>query len=136
MSSVREIKDIIETFRAGDEESAFFTLIELPGDILPALIETFRDEKNPGIRAFLVKAAWERREEAVLPFLSEVLHDSEEEAWQQALDGLVAFATPQSLDILHAARSRSFTEESAARRFLLWLDEATEQVNSELRAKK
>ena len=136
MSSVREIEDIIETFRAGDEESAFFTLIELPGDILPALIETFKDEKSSGIRAFLVKAAWERREEAVLPFLSEVLHEAEEEAWQQALDGLVAFATPQSLEILHAARSRPFTEESAARRFLLWLDEATEQVKSELRAKK
>ena len=74
--------------------------------------------------------------EAVLPFLGEVLHEAEEEAWQQALDGLVAFATPQSLEILHAARSRPFTEESAARRFLLWLDEATEQVKSELRAKK
>ena len=136
MSLAREIEAIVETFRAGDEESAFFTLIELPGDILPALIESFRNEQSSGIRAFLVKAAWERHEEAVLPFLSEVLHGAEEEAWQQALDGLVAFATPQSLEILQSARSRPFAEESASRRFQLWLDEAIEQVKRDLHAKK
>jgi hypothetical protein len=134
--TVSEIKQIVERFRSGDEESAFFTLIELPGDVLPALIEIFREEQVPQIRAFLVKAAWERRDEAVIPFLSEVLHGAEEEAWQQALDGLVAFASPQSMAILRAARSREFAEESATKRFHLWVEEAIEQVEFELHAKK
>jgi len=134
MSFAHEVKEIVETFRAGDEELAFFTLIELPDDILPALIDTFRGEQSSAIRAFLVKAAWERRDPSVLPFLSEVLFGAEEDAWQQALDGLVAFATPQSLEILQAARSRPFNEESAAKRFHLWLEEAIEQVKFELHA--
>ena len=37
-----EVKEIVERFRSGDEESAFFTLIELTGDVLPTLIEIFR----------------------------------------------------------------------------------------------
>jgi hypothetical protein len=133
---VQKIQEIIETYRAGDEESAFFTLIELPGDVLPAVIEIFRNEQASQIRAFLVKAAWERRDEAVIPFLSEILQGAEEDSWQEALDGLVAFASPQCLGILQAARSREFTDESAAKRFRLWLEEAIGQVEFELHAKK
>jgi hypothetical protein len=54
---VSEIKQIVERFRSGDEESAFL-LIELPGDILPALIEIFRAERCCG-SGFLVKE-WRR----------------------------------------------------------------------------
>lgn len=133
--TVTEIKQIVENFRSGDEESAFFTLIELPGDVLPALIEIFRAERAAAVRAFLVKVAWERREEAVIPFLGETLNESEEEVWQQALDGLVAFASPQSLEILQSARALAFSDASNDKRLRLWLDEAIQQVEFELRAR-
>jgi len=130
-----EVKEIVERFRSGDEESAFFTLIELTGDVLPTLIEIFRAEQAAEIRAFLVNAAWERRDEAVIPFLAEALRESAEEVWQQALDGLVAFASPQSLEILQAARARTFADAAADKRLRLWLNEAIQQVEFELRAK-
>lgn len=132
---VPRIKEIVDCFRAGDEEAAFFTLIELDGDVLPALMEVFRQEQEAYVRAFLVKAAWERRDEAVIPFLGAVLNGAEEASWQQALDGLVAFASTQSLAILNAARAREFAEDSLTRRFRLWLDEAIQQVELELRTK-
>ena len=123
-----EIKEIVERFRSGDEESAFFTLIELPGDVLPTLIEIFRAEHAAEVRSLLVKAAWERHDEAVIPFLGEALRESEEEVWQQALDGLVAFASKEALEILQQARNREFNKESDGKRFRLWLDEAIGQV--------
>jgi hypothetical protein len=130
-----EIKQIVETFRGGEEESAFFSLIELSGDVLPVLIEIFRAEHAPEIRAFLVKAAWERHDRAVIPFLGEALTDSVEEVWQQALDGLVAFASPQSLQILQSARAQANSDAANPKRLRLWLDEAVQQVEFELRAK-
>jgi non-ribosomal peptide synthetase component E (peptide arylation enzyme) len=68
-------------------------------------------------------------------FLAEALNDPAEEVWQQALDGLVAFSLPSSLKVLQSARSRKFTEETAAKRFNLWLEEAIQQVELELRSK-
>ena len=130
-----EIKRIVETFRGGEEESAFFSLIELSGEVLPGLIEIFRAEHAPEVRAFLVKTAWERHDPAIVPFLGEALCDSVEDVWQQALDGLVAFASPQSLQILQSARARANSDAANYRRLRLWLDEAIQQVEFELRAK-
>jgi hypothetical protein len=48
---------------------------------------------------------------------------------------LVAFSSPASLKILQSARSRKFTEETEAKRFNLWLEEAIQQVEFELRSK-
>ena len=120
--------------RRGDTETAFFELIEMTDDVLPAIVDIFRGEPQPHVRAFLVKAAWERREDAVIPFLAEALNDDAEEVWQEALDGLVAFSSQESLELLQSARSRKF-KDSAAKRFHLWLEEAIQQVQFELRAK-
>ena len=133
---VSRIKEIVDSFRAGEEESAFFALLELDGDVLPALTEVFRQEREPYVRAFLVKAAWERRDETVIPFLGEVLNSAEEDAWQQALDGLVTFASRETHQILIAARTREFDDASLAKRFRIWLEEAIQQVELELRAKR
>lgn len=84
------IEAAIEKFRCGDKENAFFDLIEVPGDAISGIIDAFRVEARSDIRAFLVKAAWERRDPAVLPFLAQALTDDAEEVWQEALDGLVA----------------------------------------------
>jgi HEAT repeats len=125
----------VDKFRSGDKESAFFELIELPGDVLPVIIDVFRAESRPDVRAFLVKAAWERREQTVIPFLAEALNNDAEEVWQKALDGLVTLSSQESLEVLQSARSRKFGKETAAKRFKLWLEEAIQQVEFELRNK-
>jgi len=130
-----EVRTALEKFRRGDDETAFFELIEMPGDVLTGIIDVFHAEPCADVRAFLVKAAWERREETVIRFLAEALNDPAEQVWQQALDGLVAFSLPTSLKVLQSARSRKFTEETEAKRFNLWLEEAIQQVELELRSK-
>ena len=59
--------------------------------------------------------------------------DSKEQVWQDALDGLVTFASTETLEILHQARSRQFRNESEGKRFRLWLNEAIEQVQGVIR---
>ena len=128
-----EIKAIIDKFRTGDKEDSFFELLEMPGDVIPVLINYFRNEARPAVRAFLVKAAWERRDPSVIPFLGEALNDSKEGVWQEALDGLVALASSESLAVLESARTRKFADEADHKRFHLWLEEAIEQGQIELR---
>ena len=132
MSIELEIRAALDRLRGGDEEVAFFELLEMPGDVLPVLIDVFHSEPDVAVRAILVRVAWERRDRSVLAFLSEALNDDHEEIWQQALDGLVAFASPESLDVLQRARNRGSEDDSAARRFRLWLEEAIRQVEFEI----
>ena len=108
-----EIRAAVDQFRRGDTETAFFELIEMTDDVLPAIVDIFRGEPQPDVRAFLVKAAWERREDAVIRFLAEALNDDAEEVWQEALDGLVAFSSQESLELLQSARSRKFKDSAA-----------------------
>jgi hypothetical protein len=126
------VRAALEKFRSGDED-AIFDMAEMPGDVLPALIEVFRVEQDADVRAFLVKVAWERRDHSALSFLGEALSHTQEEVWQAALDGLVAFASPESLDILRQARNRDSADGTDARRFCLWLEEAIQQDEFELR---
>lgn len=125
-----DVRALVERFRGGDQEAAFVELLELAGEVLPALIEIYRAEQESEICAFLVRVAWERRDRAALSFLGDALNHEQEEVWQAALDGLVAFASPESLEILRQARNRDPATDT--RRFLLWLEEAIQQVEFEL----
>lgn len=130
-----KVRQLVEQFRRSKSEDAFFALIEMTGDVLPAIAAVFHGEPQPVVRAFLVKAAWQRRDDAVLPMLAEALNDDSEAVWQEALDGLVAFASENTLKILSRARSRKFASSDHGKRFRLWLEEAIEQVQFDLRAK-
>ena len=103
-----DIREIMERFHGGAKEEAFFELLEMPGDVLPALTAAFRTERDPALRAFLVKVGWERRDPMAIHLLSEALDERDEEIWQAALDGLVTFASPEALAILIAARTASW----------------------------
>ena len=128
-----EIVSLIDRFRSGDEDAALQGLIELPDDALADLTEYFRSEALAPIRALIVKAIWERRNPSSIPFLGEALRDPEEEVWQEALDGLVTLASVESFAVLQNAKISAPSEHSKDRRFRLWLEEAIEQVNFELR---
>ena len=130
------VRAIVDRFLKGDEEAAFYDLIELPGNLLPDLVQEFHAAGDPEIRALLVKAAWERKEPGVMPFLGAALAVPDELVWQQALDGLVAHASPEAHELLSAARGQDFADETLTNRFRLWLEEAILQVELELRANK
>src|SRR5262245_58891265 len=98
--------------------------------VLPDLISAFHAESDTEVRAFLVEIIWQHRQPSVIPFLGEALFDSDPNVWRQALDGLVALASPASLDVLQAARARQFPRQCEAA-FRRWLDEAIEQVEAE-----
>jgi hypothetical protein len=110
--------------------------LELPGELLPDLIREFDTEPEPHVRALLIKVAWERKEKDIVPFLHRALEIPDELVWQQALDGLVAFASPEVHEILLNARAREFVDTTLTNRFRLWLEEAIQQVEFELRAKR
>jgi hypothetical protein len=129
------VRVVLDKFLSGDEESAFYDLIDLPGNLLADLVQEFHAAGNSEIRALLVKAAWERKEKGVIPFLGDALTDRDELVWQQALDGLVAHASHEAHEILLAARAQDFSDETLTNRFRLWLEEAILQVEFELRAK-
>ena len=106
------IRAILEKFRRGDQEEAFYDLLELPGELLPDLIREFDTEPEPHVRALLIKVAWERKENGIVPFLQRALKFPMKLVWQQALDGLVAFASPEVHEILLNARAREFADDN------------------------
>jgi hypothetical protein len=123
-----KIREILEEFSSGAEEEAFFELLEMPGDVLPAITTAFRTERNPKLRAFLVKVAWERRDPNALNFMTEALNQADEEVWQAALDGLVTLASPEALAVLRAAKTRDLADAAAAKRFQSFVSEAIEYI--------
>lgn len=127
------VLNALDLFRAGDDEAALSSLLEFAEEILPSLIGVYRREEDAECRAFLVRIAWERREAESLAFIAEALNDPAEEVWQSALDGSVALASEETLDLLRAARGRERAEPSATRRFQLCVDEAILYVDGLVR---
>jgi HEAT repeat protein len=123
-----DIREILERFRGGAEEEAFSELLEMPGEVLPALTAAFRTQQDPALRAFLVKAAWQRGDRQAIALLAEAVNQSDEEIWQEALDGLVALASPEALAVLMAARTRKFADRSVSQRFQSCAREAIEYI--------
>jgi len=119
-----KIIESLKAFRAGNDETAMTTLLEIENQIVPALATAFREETDPDVRAFLVTVAWERREKQSTAFIIEALHDPAEEVWQSALDGTVALASPEMLDLLKSLRATKRADPGTARRFQICVDEA------------
>jgi hypothetical protein len=126
-----QIAYYLDMVRRGDTDNAFHGLLDMDHDILPELMAVFRSEQAIAVREFLVGVIWQHREQSVIPFLGEVLSDPEPSIWRQALDGLVALASPAALDILRAARTQQFPTQGETEEFRRWLDEAIEQAETE-----
>jgi hypothetical protein len=109
--------------RGGDRDTALFSLIELDHSVLPLLQAAYRSEPEASIRALLVEAIWQHRQQSVVPFLFEALKGADDETWMQALDGLVALASPTTQDGLESALR---AEADARRRE--WFTEALDQI--------
>lgn len=128
-----KIRAAVEAYRNGEDEEPLAALLELEADIVLAMAELFRGEADPDVRAFLVRVAWERREQTSIDLIVEALSDSSEEVWQSALDGTIALASPEILDILHTAKLQERADAAMARRFQMCVDEAILYVEGLLR---
>lgn len=114
----------LDYYRNGDDNAAISALLAIAEGILPELAETYRSEADPDVRAFLVRIAWERREVNSADFILGALNDPAEEVWQSALDGTVALASPEILDLLKSARATERGDPNSNRRFQICIDEA------------
>jgi len=118
------IRRALESYQNGDDDAAISLLLEVAEEILPTLAAIYRNESDPDLRAFLVRVAWERREGMSVNFILEALDDPAEEVWQSALDGTVALASPEMLDLLKSLRATERADPAVTRRFQLCVDEA------------
>lgn len=118
------IQQALEHYRNGDDDAAIATIVEITDDLLPTLAELYRNETDPDLRAFLVRIVWERREAGAVEFICEALNDPAEEVWQSALDGTVALASPEILELLRDAMARERDDAAMTRRFQLCVQEA------------
>ena len=125
-----KIIESLKAFRAGHDEAAITTLLEAEEELVPSLIHAFREELDPDVRALLVTIAWERREEHSTALIVEALNDPAEEVWQSALDGAVALASPEMLDLLKSLRATGRADPATTRRFQLCIEDAILYVDS------
>lgn len=131
-----KITDSLKAFRTGDDDTAMTTLLEAEEELVPALMEAFRQESDPDVRAFLVTVAWERCEEESPAFIIEALNDAAEEVWQAALDGTVALASPEMLDLLKSLRTTERADPAATRRFQMCIEDAIPYVDGLVRGQQ
>lgn len=122
----------VEMFLRGETDNAFHGLLEFDRNILPELIAAFHRECAVSVRRFLVGVIWEYRDPSVIPFLGGVLFDSELPVWREALNGLVALASPAALEALRMARTRKFPLRRESEEFHDWLEEAIEQAEAKV----
>src|SRR5262249_49284815 len=122
----------LERYRQGDGDQALHGLLELEDGALPLLAKAFCESTDTSTRAFLLNVIWQHRQPSEIPLLAQALFDSEPEIWQEAMDGLVALASPESLQALRRARTRKFTNDHEGQRFSEWLEEAIEQAETQM----
>ena len=130
-----KIRAAVEAYRNGEDDEPLAALLESEADIVPAIAELFRSEADPDVRAFLVRVAWERGEQGSIDIIIEALGDPAEEVWQSALDGTVALASPEILEVLHAAKLQERPDAAIARRFQMCVEEAILYVEGLVRAR-
>ncbi len=132
MAFAPQIAYYLDRYRRGDVADAYHCLLELGDEALPELSAEFRAATDNQLREFLLGVIWQHRQQSVIPLVAEALLDSDPRVWREALDGLVALASPASLEALRAARGRQSPKQHDTEEFSRWLEEAIEQVETEL----
>jgi len=123
------IASCLDLARERHREGALQGLMDLGEPALPGLLDAYRSEPDPGVRAVIVEAVWQLRTHAAVDFLGEALQDPDAEVWRQALDGLVTLASPESLHVLESARDRIGEDREEFRE---WVDGAIEDVSGRI----
>jgi hypothetical protein len=133
-STTKYVEFYLEKLRHGEFEAAFHGLTEAGRSVIPRLIDAFRQERSPAVRAELVSIIWNHRRPEAAGFLGEALNDSDPNVWKNALNGLVTLASPAALQILQAASARELPNKKQTEEFRQWVSEAIDQVREAMAA--
>jgi HEAT repeat protein len=123
------INSYLDWARTGNREAALQGLVDLGEAAIPRLVNAYRDEADPSLRALVVEAVWRLRSHASIELLGEALQDPAPEVWKQALDGLVTLASPQSMRILEAAQDTVRVPDDG---FHAWVEEAIRDLSGRI----
>jgi hypothetical protein len=122
----------LERYRQRHDDEAFHGLRTLDASALPELAKVYHESTDTSARTFILNVIWQHRQPSEIPLLAEALFDSEPQIWKEAMEGLVAFASAESLQALRLARTRLFTNHGEGKRFSEWLEDAIEQAESKM----
>jgi HEAT repeat protein len=114
---------------------SYHSLIELGAQILPDLTRRLDEARDVAFRAALVELARQLRSADALPLFEAALQDPSPEVWKQALDGLVALASPASILLLEDASRREPPGKTSATDWASWVGEALQQARAEYGAR-
>src|SRR5260370_7738874 len=84
-STTRYIEFYLDKLRHGEFEVAFHGLTEASHSVVPRLVNEFRREGSPSIRAELLAIIWNRRRPDAAAFLGEALNDPDPNVWHNPL---------------------------------------------------
>lgn len=121
------IRYYVDKMRKGKGDASL-PLMEMDNEAIPLLIEAYYRERNKAIRISLIEAVWQHRSVNTLDFLAEVLQDDTPEIWQQGLDGIVATARQEGLEVLKAEKARLLALPKVPKGRIEWIDEAFDQL--------
>jgi hypothetical protein len=124
--------EYLQMARCGSHEAAFHGLIDLGPQVIPSLLEAYRSESDPLVRALIVEVVWQHRCPSTLDFLADALDDPHPAVWKQALDGLVAHASPEAEHRLRAAACRLDAEDERQ----AWFEEAIGQISEAIAGRR
>jgi hypothetical protein len=117
--------EYLQMARCGSYEAAFHGLIDLGPPVIPSLVQAYRSEPDPLVRALIVEVVRQHRCPSTLDFLADAPDDPHPAVWKQALDGLVVLASSEAEQRL---RGTAFRLEADDERHA-WFQEAIEQIN-------
>lgn len=116
--------EYLQIARCGSFEAAFHGLIDIGPEVIPSLVQAYRSESDPQVRALIVEVVWQHRCPSTLDFLAAALDNPHPAVWKQALDGLVVLASPEAEHRLRAVAGRlDVGDERRA-----WCEEAIHQI--------
>ena len=91
---------------------------------LPHVVKAYESQRDPHVRATLVRVVSEYRSPDACPFLEGALRVAEPDIWKAALDGLITLGSAAALDVL----CRTVKVVSANQRG--WIEKAIQQVQN------
>lgn len=127
-----EISRYVADLHGDSSGDAFFALLHLEDENLPALVNAYHQQSDLDIKASLVEIIWQHRQPETLSFLLEALQLQHDAIWKNALDGLVTIGGADGLNLLETERNRLLASPLATQNRLEWIDEAISQIKPTL----
>ena len=99
-----KIRDLVTKLPGIHSDDAWHSLVEMGPDALPYVVKAFEEERDPSVALALIRVVNEYRVEAALPFLSNVLGNSDPNVWKAALDSILSIGGSSAAECLRKIR--------------------------------